>query len=155
MSRLALVSLTPRPLALAGVLAMFALAACANLASVASAADWPTYRGDAARSGYTSEPLPTALREAWVHRPAHPPAPAWPRDDRMMFDRAYDAVVADGTLYYGSSAEDRIVALDAATGRERWSYFTDSPVRFSPPCGATGCSPSATTGISIARPTAR
>jgi outer membrane protein assembly factor BamB len=35
-------------------------------------------------------------------------------------------------LFYGSSADCKIYALDAATGRLRWSLFTDGPVRFAP-----------------------
>lgn len=100
--------------------------------SVAQSADWPTYRGDAARSGYASESLPKKLSHAWTYRPAHAPQPAWPRDDRMMFDRAHDVVVAGGLLFFGSAADCRVVALDAATGQERWTFFADAPVRFAP-----------------------
>ncbi len=100
--------------------------------STAAAADWPTYRGDAERSGATTEPLPANLSLAWTHQPAHPPSPAWPRDDRMLFDRVHDVVIGGGLALYGSSADCRVVALDAATGQERWSYFTDAPVRFAP-----------------------
>lgn len=99
---------------------------------VATAADWPTYRADAERSGYTAERLPAQLALAWSYRPLHPPQPAWPRDDRMLFDRANDVAVAGGTLYFGSSADCRVMALDAATGQEKWSFFTGAPVRFAP-----------------------
>ena len=49
------------------------------------AADWPQYRGDAERSGYTDEKLSDELSLAWTYHPAHPPVAAWPRDDRMLF----------------------------------------------------------------------
>ena len=42
-------------------------------------ADWPTYRHDAARSGYTGEELPTELKLLWRYEAQHPPRPAWPR----------------------------------------------------------------------------
>ena len=102
------------------------------LAAEAAAADWPQYRADAERSGNTSETLPADLSLAWTYRPAHPPTPAWPRDDRMLFDRAHDVVVGGGMLVFGTSAEGRVIALDPATGEEKWSYFTDAPVRFAP-----------------------
>jgi outer membrane protein assembly factor BamB len=100
--------------------------------SQVSAADWPTHRGNAERSGYVAEKLPTNLPLAWSYTPMHGPVPAWPRDDRMMFDRAHEVVVGGGALLFGSSADGRVVALDAATGQERWTFFTDAPVRFAP-----------------------
>ena len=96
------------------------------------AADWPTYRGNPARTGYSPESLPTKLSCAWTYHPVHSPTPAWPRDDRMLFDRAPEVVVAAGLAYFGSQADCQLVALDAATGRERWTFFTDAPVRFAP-----------------------
>lgn len=98
----------------------------------ATAADWPMYRCDSFRSGYTSEKLPAKLSLAWTYRPTHPPSPSWPRDDRMLFDRANEVAVAGGLLFFGSSADCQIVALDAATGRTRWTFVTDAPVRFAP-----------------------
>jgi outer membrane protein assembly factor BamB len=100
--------------------------------STSSAADWPTYRGDSVRSGYTSETLPAKLSLAWSYRPAHAPTPAWPRDDRMLFDRANDVVVAGGLLFFGSAADCQVVALDSVTGQRKWTFFTDAPVRFAP-----------------------
>jgi outer membrane protein assembly factor BamB len=98
----------------------------------ASGADWSTYRGDAARSGYTSERLPDRMSLAWTYKPVHPPAPAWPRDDRMLFDRAADVAVSGGLVFFGSSADGQIKAIDAATGQPRWTFFTGAPVRFVP-----------------------
>ncbi len=100
--------------------------------ATARAADWPTYRADAERSGYTAELLPHELSPAWKYQPLHGPSPSWPRDDRMMFDRAFDVTVAGGLAFFGSSEDGRVVALDTATGRERWSFFTGGPVRFAP-----------------------
>ncbi len=100
--------------------------------SEASAADWSMARGNAARSGYTTEDLPAKLSLAWTYRPMHAPAPAWPRDDRMLFDRAPEVAVAGDLLFFGSSADGRVMALDAATGRPRWTFFTDAPVRVAP-----------------------
>ena len=41
------------------------------LAQNAPARDWPTVRGDVARSGYTSESLSTDLSLRWKHKPLH------------------------------------------------------------------------------------
>ncbi len=113
--------------------AFWASACLAVFAARAGAADWPTYRGDAARSGYTAEALPAELSLRWTYRPSHRPQPAWSgRDTRMPFDRAYHPVVADGLLFFGGSADDKVYALDAAGGTQRWTFFTAAPVRFPP-----------------------
>lgn len=96
------------------------------------AADWPTYRADSARSNYTPEQLPKRLMLWWTYQSPHAPTPAWPTRNRQQFDRAYQPVIAGGVLYYGSSADCKVYALDAVTGKTRWTFFTDSPVRFAP-----------------------
>ena len=97
------------------------------------ASDWPTYRGDAGRSGSTADTLPSELMLNWQRTAVHAPQPAWSgRDTRMPFDQAYHTVIADGMLFFGSSADCRIYALDAATGTEKWSFCTDGPVRLTP-----------------------
>jgi len=87
---------------------------------------------DAGRTGFTSEALPDQLSQRWVHQSAHAPMPAWPRSDRMPFDRAYQVVVADGKVIYGSSADGIVSALDANSGKVLWQFYTDGPVRFAP-----------------------
>ena len=59
------------------------------------AADWPTYRADPARTGYSKETLPSGLSNRWVYRSA-PAQSAWPSSNRQLFDRAAHPVVADG-----------------------------------------------------------
>jgi len=94
---------------------------------------WHQFRADAARSGYTPESLPANLSLQWVYKPARPPQPAWQGDDtRMSFDYVYQAVIAEGLVFFGSSANNKAYALDAASGRERWVFFADSPIRFAP-----------------------
>ena len=81
------------------------------------AADWPTYRADAARTGYTAERLPKELKACWIYRAKAAPRPAWPTSGRMHFDRAHQPIVAAGTVIFGTSADDKVIALDLATGR--------------------------------------
>ena len=113
---------------------LVAVAAMATSATVA--AEWPQYRADAARSGYTAEPLPAKLALHWMRAARHAPRRAWVgrslARSRMKFDWAYGVVVADGLCVFGSSADDKVHALDAATGQERWSVFTGGPVRLAP-----------------------
>jgi outer membrane protein assembly factor BamB len=113
---------------------LFAVLAMAmvTLSAVARAGGWPMYRADAGRTGYTSEKLPAKLSLRWTYKSAHPPVPAWPMKGRISFDRAQHLVSDGRTLYFGSSADCKVYALDAATGRVRWTFFTGAPVRFAP-----------------------
>ncbi len=110
----------------------FLVAAALLLPLTACGADWPTYRGDAARSGYTAEKLPGELSLSWTRRAALPPAGAWPNRPRLRFDRVDEPVVAGGVLYVGGSADEKVYAIDAATGTTRWVFYTEGPVRFAP-----------------------
>jgi len=105
--------------------------------SFAAEADWPQYRSDASRSGYTSEKLPDDLALSWKYQARFAPAPAWVGRStsdfsRMRFDYCYQPVIADGTIYFGSSVDCKVYALDAGTGHQRWSFFTEAPIRFAP-----------------------
>jgi len=103
-----------------------------SLVASSQAADWPAWQNDASRSGFTTDVLPKKMSRRWTWRSTHRPQPAWPRDDRMSFDRAHHVVIAHDTVYFGSSAECKVYALDADTGNVKWSFFTDGPVRFAP-----------------------
>lgn len=104
----------------------------AYFAAIASAGDWPMVGADAGRTGSTTEKLPAKLSLRWTYHAAHAPQPAWPRSDRQPFDRAYLPTVAGGILAFGSSADGKLYALDAATGAERWTFFSGGPIRFAP-----------------------
>jgi outer membrane protein assembly factor BamB len=123
------------------LLVALTLASCGT----ALAADWPTYRNDYARTGVSPDPLPRNLVEAWSWRSAQLPQPAWQGEAkwdgwnkvydlkaRQTFDRVFHAVIASGRVYFGSSADDQVYCLDAKTGRELWTFFTEGPVRFTP-----------------------
>ena len=110
-----------------------------------SAADWPTYQGDYARSGISPDPLPGRVAEAWSWHSKNRPQPAWQGEAkwdgwnkvydlkaRQTFDRAFPAVAVGGRVYFGSSADDKVYCLDANTGDELWSFFTEGPVRLAP-----------------------
>ncbi|MBN2505973.1 MAG: PQQ-binding-like beta-propeller repeat protein [Verrucomicrobia bacterium] len=107
----------------------------ATLGAVLVRADWPAFRHDAQRSGCTPEALPATLSLRWSHRLSCPPRPAWPRSERMTYDRAVQPVLAGGMIFFGSSGDGVVRALDAATGVERWSHATEGPVRFAPVYG--------------------
>jgi outer membrane protein assembly factor BamB len=95
------------------------------------AADWPMYRANAGRSGCTAEALPAKLELRWTYRSAKP-RPAWPSSERLSYDYAHQPILVCNTVVFGSTVDDSVVALDAASGRVRWKFLTGGPVRFAP-----------------------
>lgn len=102
------------------------------LSTVPVFAEWPMWQADAARSGYTSAPLPAQMSRQWTWEPLHAPQPAWPRDERMSFDRAAQVIAVRGFVFFGSSVDGQIYSLDAETGELQWMFSTDGPIRFAP-----------------------
>ncbi|MHC4753246.1 MAG: outer membrane protein assembly factor BamB family protein, partial [Planctomycetota bacterium] len=100
---------------------------------------------DKHRSGVTDERLELPLKEVWVFKAIHRPQPTWPPPARQDFwhhhynlratvtyDRAFHIVGAGEKVFFGSSADDKVYALDAKTGQELWTFFTEGPVRLAP-----------------------
>jgi len=98
----------------------------------ATAEDWPAYRADSARSGYTAEPIPNQLVLRWVYRSEHAPRPAWPTSERIDFDRVFEPIIMADTVLFGSSVDDQVYAIDGKSGKTKWTFFTGAPVRFAP-----------------------
>lgn len=120
-----------------------ALFICCCLSSAGD--DWPTFQHDNARTGVTSERLNVPLKESWTYQAMHAPRPAWPepapRDiwheipqlkPTVIYDRAFHVVSVGDKVFFGSSADDSVRALDAATGRGLWAFLTEGPVRLAP-----------------------
>src|SRR5687768_7484756 len=101
------------------------------LPAFASAADWPTWRYDAQRSAASPQKLAETLHLQWV-REYPPEIPAWPDQDKMLFDVCYEPIIAGGLVYLNSSRHDCIRALDVRTGSRKWIFFAEGPVRFAP-----------------------
>lgn len=112
--------------------------------------DWPTYQGDNSRSARAAldRAMPIAAGAAgfapkWIFESPRPPERAWSElheevcegwllTKRMAFDEVFQVTVSDGTLFFGSSADNRVYALDAAGGAIRWTFWTGGPVRCAP-----------------------
>ena len=116
--------------------ALTALLTLALLGRRSLSSDWPAYKHDPGRSGVTAERLGFPLSQMWVYEPSQSPKPAWPEPGkelhRVDFDYAFQAVVAGGLVYFGSSADDTVRALNAETGELVWLFITGGPVRFAP-----------------------
>ncbi|HUT24856.1 MAG TPA: PQQ-binding-like beta-propeller repeat protein, partial [Sumerlaeia bacterium] len=118
-------------------LAVFLLGALAMAgAGGANAEGWNTYRGNNARTGVTNERVNPPLSLQWVFEPSVAPKPAWPPPaeemPRMHEDDAYHATIAEGMVFFGTSVDDQVYAIDCKTGRVRWTFFAEGPVRCAP-----------------------
>jgi outer membrane protein assembly factor BamB len=99
--------------------------------------DWSAYRADNARSATTAEKLQFPLSLAWKYVPAQKHRPAWPDVFSILrrakaFDYAPQPVIAGGLVYFGSTTDNTLWALDGATGKTKWAFTTGAPVRFAP-----------------------
>ena len=105
---------------------------CIGATGISRAEDWPTYRANRSRSGYTPEAIPNQLVLRWTHRMAHVPRPAWPTSKRMQFDQVFQPIIVGDLVIMGSSVDDQVITIDANTGQVKWTFFTQGPVRFAP-----------------------
>ncbi len=109
---------------------------------------WSTYGADPRRSHAVDMDWDARPKLVWTHSPSQAPVPSWgaPADgshwqnlnsltSRVIHDRAFFPVSRDGRVFYGSSADDGVHALDANTGRRLWSFYSEGPVRFAPSVG--------------------
>ncbi|MHB8956556.1 MAG: outer membrane protein assembly factor BamB family protein [Pirellulaceae bacterium] len=100
--------------------------------ALAYGADWPTWRGDGARSSVTAESLPAALALHWKLQ-LSPARPAWPAEQgKIRFDASYEPVVARGLVFVPSMVDDSVAAYRLADGERLWRFYTEGPVRFAP-----------------------
>ena len=107
--------------------------------------DWPTYRHNNRRSAATTEQLSLPLVQAWLYLSPGRPQTAWPGPAKWdafanlkglksmrNFDPVFYVTAVGDSVYFGSSVDDCVHCLDAETGEEKWTFFTDAAVRFPP-----------------------
>ncbi len=119
---------------------MLAFAISATLPSSSSATeDWPMWRSDPERSNASRNIVPDKLELLW-QRKFSQRQQAWDDPlnlDLMSYDRTFEPIVLNGRMFVGFNDRDMLLALDARTGRELWSYYAEAPVRL-PPVGWNG-----------------
>ncbi len=97
--------------------------------------DWPMWRYSPRRGAVTPHGIPGELHLHWV-RELPEPRRAWPPQqdewDKLEFDLSYEPVVAGDMIYIPSMVTDSLTAYDIDSGRRRWRFYTDGPVRVSP-----------------------
>lgn len=78
------------------------------------AADWRQFRGDVEQRGVSSEKLPAELEPLWTYE--------------LPGGTEATAAIVDGTVYLGG-VEGKFVALELATGKERWAYAAGEEIK--------------------------
>ena len=94
--------------------ALFLAAFAAALPAIAADTDWPVYLGGKARQLYS--PLRQIDRTNVAQLEI-----AWTYDTGEKGEYQANNLIVDGTLYTATPSR-RVIALDAATGRERWIW---------------------------------
>lgn len=113
------------------------------LCGLAQGSDWPTYRRNNARTGWTSDRLTLPLHAHWIYSAPAAPRMAWSGQEganreglvmvqRVKFDDVLHVAVAKQRVYFGSSIDHTLYCLRAADGSVAWSFCTGGPIRLAP-----------------------
>jgi outer membrane protein assembly factor BamB len=93
--------------------------------------DWPMWRFDSQRSACSPNRLAEQLQPVWqMQLPRR--ITAWDdplNQDLMEYDRVYEPIVIDGKMIVGFSDQDKIMAVELATGQPAWTFFAEGPIR--------------------------
>lgn len=113
------------------------VAICCVVSNVCKADSAPSrYLGGNQRTGYVDATVPKQPVLQWIYQEKHPPRHAWREPNREVqyidFDYATQVAIGNGTVFFGSSADHKVYALNLATGAEKWTFYTQGPVRFAP-----------------------
>ena len=108
----------------------------ALLSALAAAQEWPSYGGDPGQTHYSelariNRNNVRNLKPAWEWKTGEAPLPEF-KTTPGMFEAT--PLMTGGVLYL-STPYNRVVALDAATGREVWSYDPKAYTDGQPPNG--------------------
>ena len=109
---------------------------CAYAGVAAAGTTSSTYLGNAQRTAYVDAEVPAAPVLQWVYQEKHHPRHAWPEPNREVqyidFDYATQVAIGQGVVFFGSSADHKVYAINLQTGAEKWTFYTEGPLRFAP-----------------------
>ena len=126
------------------ILVFLAVVLC--LSNVSFGTDWPTHQGNNRRTGYSPDKVLAAelgIESTW--RSSFVPQPAWAGPAKWdayagrkglpsmrSYDLVFHPIVANGRVFFGSSADDTLRSLDPKTGSEARLFTADAPIRVAP-----------------------
>lgn len=113
-----------------GFAVAIAIIARTSFVTIVHADDWPMWRHDSGRTNLSMEKIPDPLFLQWK-RELPPVKPAFGKS-RLQFDAGYEPIIVGDTLYVSVPHIDAVVAYDSKTGKEKWRFYTDGPVRLAP-----------------------
>src|SRR5262249_1718191 len=80
--------------------------------------DWPTFRRDNARTMVTSHTVPAKVGLKWEYKPVGSLVPTAP--------------VAPAELVFVSGSDGTVRAINAESGKLRWTAYTGGPIKYPP-----------------------
>ena len=81
--------------------------------------DWPTFRGDAQRSGMTTMPIEAKVDTKW---------------SANIGGRLTSPVIAAGTVYVAQIDTHTLYALNEKSGDKQWTYTAGARIEFTADC---------------------
>lgn len=103
--------------------------------NIPAAGDWPVQRGNEYRTGGTTTAVPATLNIKWS---VDVPAPLAGQFADEWKEYPFSAgpltppVIAGGTVYVAQPHAHRVIALDAASGKQRWEFVANGRIDSSP-----------------------
>jgi outer membrane protein assembly factor BamB len=106
---------------------------CGIVVKKSGITDWPQWRADQWRSGFTSMKLPAKLHLQWQRNIPKTSSPFASTSPKIYPDIDYCRPVQLGkTLFVPVTASDRLSAYDTETGKLRWSFYASGAIRRPP-----------------------
>ena len=93
--------------------------------------DWPMWRYDYGRSASSPEELPNELHLLWSMK-FDQREMVWDdplNNDLMHFDRVFEPIISGDLMFLGFNDNDKVAAINTTTGKKKWEFYTDGPVR--------------------------
>jgi len=126
----------PRPFAGVEQIDRLEKGTAAPAAKTGAPSDWPMFMADPRRGNWTDARIPTTLKPLWTIKPVdenrdHPIVAEW-RDNWYTQGPLTPVSIAEGAAVLAMADQQRLVAVDPATGNERWRTTVDGRIDTSP-----------------------